>query len=317
VVGVLAVVALASALAVRYATSPKTRSRLHRSDGERATSLPRARPPQQVFEGSAVHAIASSDHEAVAVGDDGLVLGLRTGEARWTSAPSPVKVTLRGVALRLDEAIAVGDDGTVLERDHGAWKLAPKVTKAALRAVVFTSYGAVAVGDGGTLLLRLAPGEPWRVEASGTTADLLAACAGLRDVWLVGRAGTIVTHAALGDLGHPWKVHPSPTAETLFAVACDGDFGSAAVGARGTMITRTAGSEWHETASGTKSDLYAVAAPIGTQSWLVAGAGGVAVRASGTPAALPTGVDWSLRAIDDGAIGTFLGGDRGILRVDH
>lgn len=308
-VAALLVLALGLALAWRYAT------RAHDGKPAPPPTTTATTPTAKVEADGSVEAMASGALGVIAVGEDGLVLRLRKG-SDW-QREAPVKVALHGVAQQLEEAIAVGDDGTVLELDHDAWRLAPKATTRALRAVAYTSYGAIAVGDGGTILRRAAPHEPWRAEPSGTSNDLLGACAGLRDVWIVGRAGTIVTHAGLADLGAPWKVHPSVTSATLSAVGCDGDHAAAAVGDKGTLLERLDDVGWHETPSGTTSDLRAIAAPMGTHSWLVAGAGGVAMRESGSAEPLSTGAQWDVRAATDGALGTFLGGEGGVLRVGH
>lgn len=259
--------------------------------------------------------MASGAGETLAVGEGGLIARLVPGGA-WTRSASPVAVSLHAVALRLDEAVAVGDDGTILVRARGAWHVEPKTTPRALRAVAFTSFGVVAAGDGGVIVRRLAPGEPFRVEPSGTTRNLLGVCAGLRDVSIVGRDGTILGHAPFGQLGAPWSLHASPTRASLFGVACDGDDAAAAVGDGGTLLERLQGGAWRDVSSGTRAALFAIAAPFGTRSWLAAGAGGTAVRPAGAPQALATGRAATLRAATDGPLGTFLGGDDGILRVE-
>lgn len=305
VIGAAAVVAIAGGLALRYA-------RRQERPGAPLDAGSASAPAVTTVARGEIEALASGELGVLAVGKGGLVLRLRRG-GDW-QRDTPAKVDLHGVAQQLDEAVAVGDDGTILELDHDAWRAAPRATDHALRAVAYTTYGAIAVGDGGVIVRRAAPGEPWRVEPSPTTSDLHGACAGLRDVWIVGR-GVIVFHAPLTDLGNPWKLQPSPTPATLRAVACDGDHAAAAVGDGGAMIERLDDVGWHESPSGTQRDLFAVAAPLGTRSWLVVGAGGVALRESGSPAPLATGVSFDLRAATDGALGTFLAGAGGVVRV--
>jgi hypothetical protein len=223
-----------------------------------------------------------------------------------------VHVALHAVAQQLEEAIAVGDDGTILERDTEKWTLAAPVTKRALRAVVYTSYGAFAVGDGGTIVKRFVRGEPWRVEPSITTHDLFAACAGIRDVWVVGDAGTILLHGPMGATD-AWKVQASIGGAALRGVACD-DHAALAVGDHGAMIERLDDVGWHESPSGTTADLFAVAAPFGTRSFIAVGAGGTVVHVTGSASQEPQSVDWAFRAVTDGAMGTWLAGDHGIVR---
>jgi hypothetical protein len=308
-IGAAAVVVVALVLAARYA--------MHARAPARTSSPPGASAEVESVAGGKVNALSSGADAAIAVGDDGLILRYRPGDPAWRAATSPVRVALFGVAQQADEAIAVGDAGTILVLDRDVWKVEPAVTTRALRAVVYTSYGAIAVGDGGTLLRRLAPGEPWRAEASGTTGDLLGACAGLRDVWIVGRGGVLVMRAGAGPLAGGWKMHPAVTTATLHAVACDGDHAAAAVGDAGALIERLDDVDWHEVRSGTTTDLFAIAAPLGTRSWLAVGAGGAAFRLAGAPAAVATGARWGFRAVTEGPLGTFLAGDGGVLRVVH
>jgi hypothetical protein len=288
-------------------------ARTMRSDRVQAPA-PSHAPLEPAFTGVGIDAIASGEDTALAVGETGHVLRYRATDPTWRPMTSPTHAALHGVAIRLGEAVAVGDDGTILELDGDAWKLAPSVTHRALRAVVYSTYGAIAVGDGGTIVRRPAPHEPWRAEPSGTGADFFGACAGLRDVWIVGAQGTIVGHASIADLGDPWKVHASVGTATLRAVACD-DAAGIAVGGGGTRLTRLDDVGWHASPSPTQTDLFAVAAPLGTRSWLAVGAHGTAVRFAGEPATLAPLAGWDLRAVTDGPLGTWIGGAGGILRM--
>ena len=251
-----------------------------------------------------IRALSSGVDTALAVGDDGLVL--RRRGAGWKQDGSPTHAVLRGVAQQLDEAVAVGDSGTMIEYE-GAWKVASSPTTRTLRAVAYTSYGVVVVGDGGTLVRRAAAHEAWKLETSGTTDDLYGVCAGLRDVWIVGAAGRILFRK-----DNAW-VLDQRTNVVLRAVACDDD-AAIAVGDTGTILERQGGVDWHEVASGTTRDLFAVGSPFGSRSWLVVGARGTAVRMSVTPLAESTGVEWDLDAVTEGPLGTWVGGARGLLR---
>ncbi len=288
-----------------------------------ASSAPtedRAAPPakaharyESALVSTRVDGISSGAGTALAVGENGTILRYEIEHPSWRAETSPTHVALHAVAQQLDEAIAVGDEGTIAERDEsGNWTLADSGTKHALHAVVYTSYGAFAAGDGGTLLHRFVRHEPWRAEESHTTRDLYGACAGLRDVWIVGKNGTIAGHTS--NMIDAWKVQQVGTA-TLFAVACD-DHAALAVGAKGAMVERLDDVSWHESTSGVTVDLFAVAAPIGTQSFLVAGASATVLHVTGTATAEPQVLDPNVTfyAVSEGALGTWLAGDHGIFR---
>ena len=253
-----------------------------------------------------IRALSSGADFAFAVGDDGTILR-HAARGGWSADASPTRATLRGVAQRLDEAVAVGDDGTIVELDGGVWKLVPSPTKRALRAIVDSSYGALAVGDAGTILRRAAPHDPWLVETSGTDHDFRGACAGLSDAWVVG-ADVILGRT----LQRTWvEFTPAPHA-TLNAVDCD-DHAGIAVGEKGLVLERLDDVPWHLTPCPTTQDLFAVSASFGTRSWLIVGAHGVTMRAGASLAVEPSGVDDDLRAVTEGALGTFLGSERGVL----
>jgi hypothetical protein len=275
---------------------------------------PKSVPPEPsgsrypvLVEHHGVRGLSSGADSMVAVGDDGLILEKR-GSSSWSEAPRVTHAGLRAVAQRLDEAIAVGDDGTLLERDVTAWKTVPSPTRRALRAVAFTSFGAVAVGDGGTIVRRTADDEPWVLETSSASGDLFGVCAGLRDVWIVGAAGTLVFRGPDG-----WTQASVVTPRTLLAVWCD-DHAGIAVGEQGIALERLDDVPWHEVPSGTRADLFGVSSQFGARSWLAVGAKGTAIRLSGAPATEPTGIDWNLRAIAEGPLGTWLGGDDGLVQ---
>jgi hypothetical protein len=300
--GALAAVLLVMALVVRFVLHDAPVPLVVTDGGE-----PRKRYVSSLDR--SIRGLSSGADVALAVGDDGLIVRHHAGGG-WDADVSPTKKTLRAVAQQLDEAIAVGDDGTIAERDGATWKLVPSVTSHTLRTVVYTSWGAVAAGDAGTIVRRSAPQEPWQLEPSGTTRDLFGACAGLRDVWIVGAEGTILFRKAL-----EWSIYPPVTPKTIMAVTCD-DHAAIAVGAQGLVLERLDDVGWYEAPNigGVTSDLLAVSSSVGTRSWLVAGAHGTLIRMSGNASIEPTGLDWDLRAVTEGALGTWIGGERGIVR---
>jgi len=302
VIGAVTIVVFVVALVARYVIHDEAKSP---ALGDGAVVHTRY---ESVMESRSIRGMSSGADTMFAVGDEGLIMRHRIGST-WDEDKSPTHAALHAVAQQLDEAIAVGDDGTIAELEGGQWRLTTSATKHTLRAVAYTSYGAIAAGDGGTILRRVATHEPWQLEPSGTTSDYHGVCAGLRDVWLVGRAGAIALRSPSGV----WTAFPPISSASLYAVSCN-DHAAVAVGERGTILERLDDVGWHSSASGVTTDLFAVSASIGTTSWLVAGAQGVMLRVSGTASADPTGIKWDLRAVSEGALGTWVGGERGILR---
>ncbi len=299
-IGVIVIVCLSVVLVVRYVVHDETRH----SSPDAASGLARY---ESSSVSAAIQAMSSGADFILAVGNDGTIMRHRlTGG--WVADGSPTHARLRAVAQQLDEAIAVGDDGIIVELDGDEWRLAASPTTRSLRAIVYTSYGAFAAGDRGTVIRRPARHEPWHLEPSGTTNDLHGACAGLRDVWVVGQSGTI----ALRGLD-AWTAQSPVSSTTLYAISCD-DRAAIAVGEHGTILQRV-DAVWHLTPSGLDSDLLAVSGSVGTTSWLAIGAAGVALRVSlGGASQEPTGIAWDLRAVTEGPFGTWVGGDKGILK---
>lgn len=318
--GVLVIVAIVLLLVARFVihnetsastTSPSASTSAHpsaiASANSSAVTTAKSGHYVSALVDAKIEALSSGSAAALGVGADGAIVRLKLDEATWHPMTSPSHAALHAVAQQGTEAIAVGDDGTILELDGDSWTTATSGTTRALRAVVYTSYGAVAAGDGGTLLRRFAAHTPWRAEPSGTTTDLLGACAGLRDVWIAGRNGAI-----LGRFGGAWKLQPSLGEAALHAVACD-DHAAIAVGEHGAMFERLDDVGWHASPSVTDATLFAVSAPMGTRSWLVVGAHGTVMRISGDTTLEAESVAWDFHAVTEGALGTWLGGERGIL----
>jgi hypothetical protein len=255
-----------------------------------------------------IFGLSSGAGTALAVGEDGAIFRHRLDDAKWGKMDSSAKATLRAVAQQVDDAVAVGDGGAILEMEGDVWKSVASPTTRDLRAVVYTSYGAVAVGDGGTIVRRLAPHMAWQLEASGTGSDLFGACSGLRDVWIVGAAGTVVSRVV-----DAWKIHASLGGATLRAVACD-DHAAIAVGDKGAMFERLDDVGWHPSASNASADLLAVSAPLGTTSFTVVGAAGTIVHVTRDASAEAPVLTFDLRAVTEGALGTWVAGERGVFR---
>ena len=258
--------------------------------------------------GTRILGLSSGAGTSIAVGERGAIFRFEVDHPGWTAEPPVTERTLRAVAQQLDRAVAVGDDGTIVELEGGRWSVVPSPTKRTLRAVVHSVYGVVAVGDGGTIVSQLGEGQPWRAEPSVATSDLFGACSGLRDLWVVGAGGAALLRGPEG-----WKAMPPISNNALYAVACD-DHAAVAVGAQGTIVQRLDDVGWHATSSGTAADLFAISAPMGTKSFLVVGAAGTILHLTNDVAAEPQSVGWALRATTEGALGTWVGGDEGLLR---
>jgi hypothetical protein len=71
--------------------------------------------------------------------------------------------------------------------------------------------------------------------------------------------------------------------------------------------------EWHVVPSNIDTDLRAASRSIGSNSWLVVGASGLVLRVSGTAAREPTPLTEDLRTVSEGPLGTFMGGEDGIV----
>ena len=127
-------------------------------------------------------------------------------------------------------------------------------------------------------------------------------------MWIVGRAGTVVSRVA-----DAWKVHASLGDAALHAVACD-DHAAIAVGEKGAMFERLDDVGWHASSSGVTGDLLAVSAPLGTTSFTVVGAAGMVVHVTRDASAEAPVLGFDLRAVTEGALGTWVAGERGVFR---
>ncbi|GMV39431.1 MAG: hypothetical protein AMXMBFR64_11470 [Myxococcales bacterium] len=160
---------------------------------------------------------ATSEHLALAVGDDGTVL-VWNGSS-WSLAPSQTTSHLYGVAFGPSRiGWAVGAGGTALRYVGGTWTKTTTPTTKTLRAVwAGADDGAWAVGDGGTLL-RWSGGK-WTAVSSPTTSDLLAIDGPHEEsLWAVGAGGTVI--AFQWGSWKTWTGRPASTA-TLRGIAWD------------------------------------------------------------------------------------------------
>jgi hypothetical protein len=217
-----------------------------------------------------LHAVAASpDGGAIAVGAGGVAT--HWGGSAFALAETGVSETLTGVWMAsASDAWAVGG-AQVLHFDGGAWTVAFDLPSS-LRAV----WGAGpedlwVVGDGG--FVARYDGQAFTALASPTARDLYAVWGGPGgEVWAAGDGGTLLRL----DGEQPSGV-ASPTTRALHALwGPDSEGAMLAVGARGTILRRVAGTWRDESPAEHLSTLLAVGGTAG------AGAAGGEVWAMGS-----------------------------------
>jgi hypothetical protein len=148
------------------------------------------------------------------------------------------------------DAVAELADEKGREQDPGA----PRAMAAREAAAAGPSPSAVAASPGGDVLLRVGPagaiarspdaGRTWVAQASGVTADLLAAsCATTEVCWAVGRGGTVL----LTVDGSTWTRAAFPGDTDLTAVRAADARTAAVEGADARYETRDGGRTWQRT----------------------------------------------------------------------
>lgn len=136
-----------------------------------------------------------------------------------------------------------------------------------LRAVVISGAWALAVGDHGTIVRR-GRATAWVRETSSSREDLYGVAPsseyGMGWGYVAGKVVSVQMLAvgARGTIlargaGTTWHAEPSPTRETLFSAAVVGGERVVAVGAHGAVLARQAGA-WQLVSSGTTEDLLAI-----------------------------------------------------------
>lgn len=130
--------------------------------------------------------------QALAVGDQGLVLGCFEGTWKLMSSGSDQR--LSGVWGDNGSAFVVGHQGTALRLKQGRWSALEVPTSQNLNAVWGTSSGSVvAVGDGGTVLVFT--GRRWQPWSVPTSADLHAvAGTGPEDIYVASGEATVLIY---------------------------------------------------------------------------------------------------------------------------
>lgn len=217
-----------------------------------------------------LNAVTVSGTTYVAAGAGGVIL-TSPDTITWTPQQSLTISSLNGVATSGAGYVAVGDGGTIVTSSNGGltWSTATSGTLNNLYGVAYANGKYVAVGHAGTLLTSTDGGGTWLPAVWTTpppTLDLKSVAyggamttngqlSGVNTFVAIGSAGTLVTSV---DGGATWTYQTTPiTPLNLNAVTFGHQF--VAVGNNGAVYTSTDGINWSSQASGTSSNIYAIA----------------------------------------------------------
>ena len=177
---------------------------------------------------------------------------------QWSLISSGTTNALRGMAFADPQVIFCGAGGTLLRGSltdgFEVEPLSPPTTDW-LEAVAVSPSAAVAVGDNAAIY-RSAAGGPWQRATGLSFTDWLRGVAfGDNTFVAVGENGRIATSTD----GRSWRTRSSGTTSNLNRVFfVDGTF--VVVGDAGMLLTSVnAGTNWHQTTTGTTGDLYSFA----------------------------------------------------------
>lgn len=196
------------------------------------------------------HVAAWSGDEAVAVGNDGVVLYTRDGGETWAPGEAP-RSEIANKLLRVrtgaeGEAWAVGEMGALLQTTDGgaSWSRVLPEEDLAWADLAFNGAGAgILVGEFGEMRRSTDGGATWEalspvVDSSLTAVEFADDGRGVA----VGLEGVILTTT---DHGASWTAVDGPTELHLFDVSWDAEAGHwLAVGDQGTWVTGRIGEAW-------------------------------------------------------------------------
>jgi photosystem II stability/assembly factor-like uncharacterized protein len=201
---------------------------------------------------------------AIAVGNEGVIVGSSDGGATWATQVSGTKVNLNAVdsdggsSGTID---AVGDNGVIRETTNQgvSWTTQTSGTKTNLNGIANRGLVTYAVGSDGLILKTTNGGTTWTPQVSGTK-EKLHSVAFFNDThgYAVGAEGTILR---TNNGGIKWDKLVSGTTRNLrsvtTAVTSDDGF---VVGDDGTILITTNGTQpsptWTKETSGTTRDLF-------------------------------------------------------------
>lgn len=204
-------------------------------------------------------AVAYGNASYVVAGSDGVLLLGSSDLATWTQAASGTSSDLHGLAYVNGLFLAVGANGTLITSADGAtWTLRNSGTASHLYGIAYGNGMYVAVGAGGTILTS-ADAATWQTSAAQTTLDLKGVAYGAGTFIAVGASGSLLTSPD----GVAWTLQTPIAVNTALNAIHYGNelFGSqfVAVGDLGVIYTSVDGVSWASPASGSSSNLFAIA----------------------------------------------------------
>lgn len=175
-------------------------------------------------------------------GENGRVIRKRSGDDAWErvdiNAPRGAKIT--GIWGNSESTLAFATDrGVVIESVGDGWVAQTVATETSTIVPLFgvwsSTRGAdlIAVGLAGIIYRRAEAAVDWKIEETGSNADLYAIYGTKNDdVYAVGGTGTVLHYD-----GAMWSGVPSATSHDLFCIhgLADGSV-TAAAGERGTVV---------------------------------------------------------------------------------
>ncbi len=208
--------------------------------------------------------IATAGKRLVAVGGNGAIVVSEDG-AHWTQVPSPVDVTLTGVAFA--DALhgwAVGHDALILHTDDGGLHWTIQNLQADLNSPMFavlaiSDQQALAVGGFGMLKSTRDGGKTWTdLAPPAVVEDKLHLNAVTRlasgELMVAGERGLV----ALSADGDDWQRLKAPYEGSFFGVLPWGDKGAIAFGMRGNVyaIEDVHAADWHKIETRTTGSFF-------------------------------------------------------------
>lgn len=187
--------------------------------------------------------VTAADKRLIAVGGNGAIISSNDG-VQWKQMPSPVDVTLTGVAFADGKhGWAVGHDALILYTADGGetWSIQnfqPDLNSPMFAVVAISPTQALAVGAFGTLKSTSDAGASWKdVEAPALSTEKYH----LNGIAQLPQQGFIVVGegglAGYSSDGLQWKRLSVPYTGSLFGVAPWGENGAIAYGMGGNVFT--------------------------------------------------------------------------------
>jgi serine/threonine-protein kinase len=168
------------------------------TDGGILRGTPGAFDVSRVPRAGTLWAVSGTPSDAIAVGDEGVVVAL--AERGMQRISCGVDVSLRGVSKTPAGTWIVGDEGVILRLDgrRCVAERAPTAGAPTLNGIGIGPYGRpIAVGNRGTALERTEAGTWSPIDVDVGRNNLRGIYRGDRDVFIVGAGGVILRHVRL------------------------------------------------------------------------------------------------------------------------